>query len=548
MSTNLKLSIIAISVALMAFLGPLALIPAAIIVIIAVIKNWDTIMMKINIATAKLEIIIQELWLSLQKLWLGWRKLNGASDENIKKMEANIKKTQDTIKASKEYIKVTEEAAVKVKAAADETADAVADGSDSMVRSNEASGESFGEMADDSVKAGEVIKTEQEKQIERDAALQIRLAASRKTALEAFRADLLARAMASTDAINKRETEQAASLATMMYEFTREAKAWDEMNINKEITMRTFHLAMKGSFEDTAKILVDWGGDLNNAVDVSNFFKEQTGENFFTVAQAIKDNMRFATEAVKANSEAQVNAVIDGNQRMLQDTKLTSDEIKKMQDDMRQKTSDYYDEFYGRTGAADTTATEKASAGLAATVKDLGSSDDQWEKSSSRFAMGGAYDTVKDFLNRGSRVQTAEEVARVAKSVADQAVKGSMRERYLREVVKENLDLAFDDGKPTGAMGELGDRPSPSSVSYQRAMGGPIPSSGLALVGERGPELVSLPGGSFVHRSGTGPGGQTNNFIFNGAVYGVEDLKEVVVEAVRDHAISGGFSGVFQEA
>ena len=86
----------------------------------------------------------------------------------------------------------------------------------------------------------------------------------------------------------------------------------------------------------------------------------------------------------------------------------------------------------------------------------------------------------------------------------------------------------------------------PPNVKQKRAMGGP--ASGLTLVGERGPELVSLPSGSFVHRSGTGPGGQTNNFIFNGSVYGVEDLKDVVIEAVRDHAISGGFSGVFEEA
>ena len=72
----------------------------------------------------------------------------------------------------------------------------------------------------------------------------------------------------------------------------------------------------------------------------------------------------------------------------------------------------------------------------------------------------------------------------------------------------------------------------------------------MTLVGERGPELVNLPGGSTVYPNGTGPGGGgvTNQFHFHGAVYGVEDLKEAVVEAVRDHAISGGFSGVFAEA
>ena len=73
------------------------------------------------------------------------------------------------------------------------------------------------------------------------------------------------------------------------------------------------------------------------------------------------------------------------------------------------------------------------------------------------------------------------------------------------------------------------------------AQGGIVTRPTLGLVGEAGPEaIVPL---------GRGGGmGTTNNFHFHGAVYGVEDLKEAVVEAVRDHAISGGFSGVFAEA
>ncbi len=76
-----------------------------------------------------------------------------------------------------------------------------------------------------------------------------------------------------------------------------------------------------------------------------------------------------------------------------------------------------------------------------------------------------------------------------------------------------------------------------------RFAGGGMSHGGLAMVGERGPELVNLPAGARVNRSGSGMG--SNTFIFHGAVYGVEDLKRVVVEAVRDHAISGGFTGVF---
>lgn len=73
------------------------------------------------------------------------------------------------------------------------------------------------------------------------------------------------------------------------------------------------------------------------------------------------------------------------------------------------------------------------------------------------------------------------------------------------------------------------------------AGGGIVTRPTIGLVGEAGPEaIVPL---------GRGGGmGTVNNFHFHGAVYGVEDLKEAVVEAVRDHAISGGFSGVFAEA
>jgi hypothetical protein len=71
--------------------------------------------------------------------------------------------------------------------------------------------------------------------------------------------------------------------------------------------------------------------------------------------------------------------------------------------------------------------------------------------------------------------------------------------------------------------------------------GGIVTQPTLAMIGEAGPEAV-VP-------LGRGGGmGTTNNFHFHGSVYGVEDLKEAVVEAVRDHAISGGFSGVFAEA
>jgi hypothetical protein len=105
----------------------------------------------------------------------------------------------------------------------------------------------------------------------------------------------------------------------------------------------------------------------------------------------------------------------------------------------------------------------------------------------------------------------------------------------------KNIAASFAKQNPAGAIRDIYNAIAQGVDQF--AMGG-VSRGGLAIVGERGPELVSLPGGSRVHPSGVG----SNTFIFNGAVYGVEDLKRVVVEAVRDHAVSGGFSGVFAGA
>ena len=86
--------------------------------------------------------------------------------------------------------------------------------------------------------------------------------------------------------------------------------------------------------------------------------------------------------------------------------------------------------------------------------------------------------------------------------------------------------------------------PFSSMAEYEASLprmanGGIVRRPTLAMIGEKGPEAV-VPLGRGV--------GQTNNFHFHGAVYGLEDLKEVVIGAVRDHAVRGGFSGVFAEA
>ena len=111
-------------------------------------------------------------------------------------------------------------------------------------------------------------------------------------------------------------------------------------------------------------------------------------------------------------------------------------------------------------------------------------------------------------------------------------------------VITANAALSALQGTPS-AGGLAGFAAGTSFADIEAALGlangGIVKRPTLAMIGERGPEAV-VP-------LGKGGGmGTVNNFNFHGAVYGVEQLKEVVVEAVRDHAISGGFSGVFAEA
>ena len=129
-----------------------------------------------------------------------------------------------------------------------------------------------------------------------------------------------------------------------------------------------------------------------------------------------------------------------------------------------------------------------------------------------------------------------------------QAITGFRTGRQ-REILKDvsDADLAREIARqnPGAALGDIA-KHDLTREQFEAAAHGGLSHGGLTLVGERGPELVSLPRGAFVHPSGTGPGGGVT-LIFNGDVYGVDDLREVVVEAVRDHAISGGFAGVFGE-
>ena len=80
------------------------------------------------------------------------------------------------------------------------------------------------------------------------------------------------------------------------------------------------------------------------------------------------------------------------------------------------------------------------------------------------------------------------------------------------------------------------------------AAGGMITQSGSAIVGERGPELVSLPRGAAVAPLKGGGAGMTINLVINGDVNGFDDFQQKVTAVVRDAVLGGGFSGVLARA
>ena len=80
------------------------------------------------------------------------------------------------------------------------------------------------------------------------------------------------------------------------------------------------------------------------------------------------------------------------------------------------------------------------------------------------------------------------------------------------------------------------------------AAGGRITQSGSAIVGERGPELVSLPRGASVAPLRGGGAGMTINLTINGDINGMDEFEEKVTSVIRDAVLGGGFSGVLARA
>lgn len=121
--------------------------------------------------------------------------------------------------------------------------------------------------------------------------------------------------------------------------------------------------------------------------------------------------------------------------------------------------------------------------------------------------------------------ETDAATVRIAKSFGDMAddtinalqnMSNSIRSGDFLSILGSAVKLFTQLGK-TGLFGET-IKTNVNSVTTRHANGTGFHPGGLALVGERGPEIIQLPRGTSVYRNGTGPGGSQFNFDLRGAV------------------------------
>ena len=516
-----------------------------IVALIAIIKNWNTIIDKITLAFIFTKKVILDLMIVYNKVQLAVAKFTGASKEQ-----------QDALKQTILELELS-------KVASDEWADNVRANAQKRIEATEEEAKvaaQAGEKTEDAQKSV-IVKTLEKTGVMQDSSEKVQVAAQEETtaieqasqkqidaAVELMRVDndlkqqrvdnFLAQRRASAEAATKMREDIDGLVASLDPTLLR----WQEFGGSHTKIMQDIAMATGDSIEE---IGAQWKIDevnINSHEALLEAFHKRMGMSWFDYSNEVKAANERIAEATKILGQ-ELKGVFESLPAMSQSA------IDSMEEDLaiiEQKAT-----------AAAKTATGSLNALTDKQITNLAASG-QITHQQARDILEhrkatAAFDTPQTSTTRTGDLASLEGAAMQAKlgefaeqterTIKSQGIRRTpvINTAQLGRTIQQNIDKGWSVEKASAYGEHL------KAIGYaERASGGP--AGGLTLVGERGPELVSLPGGSFVHRSGSGPGGQTNNFIFNGSVYGVEDLKDVVIEAVRDHAISGGFSGVFEEA
>ena len=372
-----------------------------------------------------------------------------------------------------------------------------------------------------------VLKAEGDKarQAERDAAEETKR----------IREENIRSMMAETDKIlaerAKREADHDASLDRLRENLDETNIAWRESGKSMEDIIRRWADATGSEIEDVLTHFDKHNIQVDNVKEVLSEFTKATGEDFLSWAGSVDTATTVAKDTLAG--VADVAAEVGGSIR---------------------SSLDIGNIMRGGTDTIKTGQSIREQFGF-------GTAETNWfrQQIDEHFRLQAGAGAI---LGEGSRVDLGEQLLKQAVkqgddrtiAIAEAAMeleKTALEEKQAKRLADEEAkakaqaDKATRDKDKAMERAVLERRAFVESFEGGMANGG-ISRGGIQLVGERGPELVSLPSGSRVHPNGAVGGSM--NFHFHGAVYGVEDLKRVVVEAVRDHAISGGFTGVFAEA
>ncbi len=464
--------------------------------IVYVFKNWELIVVKFKIK-------LQEASLWVQKMALAVGKWTGMSKEGIKASEEQITALENNIAANKEWAEAYEENAAKASEAVEEAS-----------RQKVNALETTAHIAQETSKT--IVKAEEEKALaaEKSSKRAIDAAVAEMKESANYRQQRIDDFLAVRKAAADSATAQRQSIDDLVASLDPALLRWQEFGGSHKKIMQDIETATGDSIEEIAAQWKIDGVNINNHEELLKAFFKRMGISWFDYTEGIKK----ASEKLEQELTRQENAYVSYSERMkIKARQLAEDISASAMEDFPEILVDV-----PVPKTAQQTAVEKTQS----TLKEMRESPE------TAGAMRLAERTLKQHAMMAGVATTSEWATNTfdEKSMAHYKDIARQLSGQMSGTMKEAMEIYAKD---------------PPVEAQAKAMGGF--AGGLTLVGERGPELVTLPNGSFVHPNGTGPRGGSNNFIFNGDVYGVEDLRRVVVEAVRDHAISGGFSGVFAE-
>jgi len=527
MSTKVKIAVVLLGIAL----GP---ITGIIVLGIAAWKNWDRIVdiVRKTIGTFTRQVIgfiikLGEGFLAITKWIPGMSDTRRAIEETM----GTLRNAQDSVddwanntegklrdqseawgamedtqmQAAQAMIENNDDLGRKTAEVADKVGEKTREVGRTTQEVAEDMAQAYGDMEDAAFQAqGGIIRSLDEIQKEQDrfTALQQLSLESRISQREKDRQDFIdgvnetiAASQRRRDAEARIEEASDRGLARLRDNLDITNIAWKDSGSKMEDVVQAWSAITGDSIKDVLARMDDLNVDTNNVKSTLQTFTSETGKDFLAWSETVKGAAQKAADELKSNAER----IREGGWLTLEQEKFLAEKgVGPLAEAARESLA----------SKADTKKTQL---------------EEAVEKGLDPDSIASAQRLVQHHVAGAKRMGVPTPADEMAKKMADQ-----VRE----DILTINPQLA-------AALGAIVAGEIPWKMEL--AKGGIVTQPTLAMIGEAGPEAV-IP-------LGKGGGmGTVNNFHFHGSVYGVEDLKEAVVEAVRDHAISGGFAGVFAEA